>query len=345
MNTQPVWTPLESRSEVHPAWIRRVMDRFIARGRGSLKANPQALGRSRSINQDPLLETLLDDVIAGIPVEKIHEVAHDVAYLHMGFVNVTFIGNPSAGDRRWVLVDTGLPGLASRIEKAARQRFGKNSRPAAILVTHAHLDHVGGLKELAQKWNVTIYAHPFEMPYLDGRSAYPPLPVAGRSGTPSLLPLFESCSLGVGAWLQPLPSDGSLPYMHGWKWIHTPGHSPGHVSLWRAADHLLVAGDALMTTDPESAYIIGSQAQELHGPALVHELDQATAHETVAALALLLKPETIIAGHGKPMHGAGVLASLEALADQSLHVAEAPARSVRTKGAGRKKESSLSLES
>ena len=42
------------------------------------------------------------------------------------------------------------------------------------------------------------------------------------------------------------PSDGSIPNMPGWQWIHTPGHSPGHISLFREKDRSLIAGDAFV---------------------------------------------------------------------------------------------------
>ena len=69
----------------------------------------------------------------------------DLSYLRLAIVNVFFYGERGAGDREWVLVDAGLPGTAERIAHAAEARFGKGSRPAAIVMTHAHLDHAGSL--------------------------------------------------------------------------------------------------------------------------------------------------------------------------------------------------------
>src|SRR3954471_1032094 len=65
----------------------------------------------------------------------------DLAYLRLAIVNVFFYGAAGAGDREWVLIDAGLHGTAHRIAKAAEERFGAESRPSAIVMTHGHFDH------------------------------------------------------------------------------------------------------------------------------------------------------------------------------------------------------------
>jgi glyoxylase-like metal-dependent hydrolase (beta-lactamase superfamily II) len=103
-----------------------------------------------------------------------HEIAADVAYQRLAIVNVVYEGRSAAPDRQWVLIDAGVAGTGSLIEGAAEARYGKGSRPAAIVLTHGHFDHVGALEHLAERWDVPIFAHELEHPYLDGRSSYPP---------------------------------------------------------------------------------------------------------------------------------------------------------------------------
>src|SRR5205807_9576264 len=95
-------------------------------------------------------------------------------------VNVVFVGVPKSGDGNWVLIDAGLPASATDISSAAKARFGGSGRPSAIVVTHGHFDHVGALETLAEQWDVPVYAHPNERPYLNGTKSYqPPDPSVG----------------------------------------------------------------------------------------------------------------------------------------------------------------------
>ena len=240
------------------------------------------------------------------------EVAPDLAYLRLAIVNAVFVGVPGARD--WVLIDAGITGMANRIRHAAVERFGADVPPAAIVLTHGHFDHVGALEELAREWDVPVYAHPLEAPYLDGSASYPPPdPTVGGGLTALLSPLFPRGPVDVRDRLRPLPEDGSVPPLPGWRWLHTPGHSVGHVSLWRDADRALVAGDAFVTTAQESAYAAVTQEPELHGPPKYFTHDWQAARESVRRLAALA-PELAVTGHGRAMRGAAMRDALQALA-------------------------------
>src|SRR3954447_17906273 len=103
-----------------------------------------------------------------------HQIVPDLAYARLGIVNVVFYGPRGVGDRGWVLIDAGLTGTKKVIQAAALERFGEGARPAAIVMTHGHFDHVGALEDLAEEWDVPVYAHPLEAPYLTGGKSYPP---------------------------------------------------------------------------------------------------------------------------------------------------------------------------
>ena len=126
--------------------------------------------------------------------------------------------------------------------------------------------------------------------------------------------LYPRGPIDVGNWLLSLPADGTVPFMPGWRWIATPGHTPGHISLFRDADKTLIAGDAFITTNQESASAVALQKPEVHGPPMYYTQDWDQARASVRKLADL-QPQSVITGHGPPFDGVELSAALRSLAD------------------------------
>ncbi len=246
-------------------------------------------------------------------VGPLMELAPDIAAYRVVMVNVAFIGEPGSND--WVLIDAGLYFSAPAILRAAAERFGSQSRPKAILLTHAHFDHVGALKTLAKHWDVPVYAHELELPYVTGRSAYPPPdPTVGGGMMARMSPLFPRGPVNIGRRALALPADGRVPHLPGWRWVPTPGHAPGHVAFFRDSDRALIAGDAFINTKQESVTAVATQRQEIHGPPTYYTIDWENARASVKRLAAL-RPALAITGHGVPMIGERLERELQALAD------------------------------
>jgi glyoxylase-like metal-dependent hydrolase (beta-lactamase superfamily II) len=199
------------------------------------------------------------------------------------------------------LVDAGMPKSAGKIIDAAEELFGENAKPKAIILTHGHFDHVGAIIDLVERWQVPVYAHTLEMPFLTGKEDYPKPDASVEGGlVAKISPTFPHEGIDLNPHVQPLPEDGSVPHMPGWKWIHTPGHTPGHVSFYRESDGVLIAGDAFVTVKQESLYSVLTQEQEISGPPRYLTTDWESARASVQKLEAL-KPAIAVTGHGIPM--------------------------------------------
>ena len=239
------------------------------------------------------------------------EVADGVVFLRTLFANVYLVREGGS----WVLVDCGLRGYAETIEAAARRHMGP-AAPAAIVLTHGHFDHIGSLEALLERWPVPVFAHALERPYLAGESPYPPPdPLVGRGAMALMSRLYPRAPIDLGPTLRRLPDTHEVPGLDAWRWLPTPGHTAGHVSLFREGDRTLIAGDAVTTTKQESAVAVATQRQELHGPPAYFTQDWRAAGESVGRIAAL-EPELLATGHGEPWRGPGMRSQLRILASR-----------------------------
>lgn len=238
------------------------------------------------------------------------------------FVNVFIIQNREGTE--WVLVDTGLKSTAAKLRTLVADVFGKGSVPKAIVMTHAHFDHRGSLIELAEEWDVPVYCHHQERPYLTGQSSYPPADPSVGGGVMALSSfLYPKGPINAETYLRELEADeklstedreqGVIAELAEWRWIHTPGHTPGHISLFRERDGVLIAGDAVVTTMQESLLAVVSQKKYVSGPPKYFTPDWGAAARSVRALAAL-EPNVIVTGHGQAMYGDDARKELHKLA-------------------------------
>jgi glyoxylase-like metal-dependent hydrolase (beta-lactamase superfamily II) len=226
--------------------------------------------------------------------------------------------------QRWALVDTGWAGDADRIRAAAAELFQAAGPPAAILLTHHHPDHGGSAARLARSWGVSVYVHPDELAIAEG-SFRAMRESAGPMDRALVLPLLRamgrrrreaaiarSSLRGVAAVLEP---DGLVPGLPDWRWIHTPGHTPGHVSFFRDEDRVALTGDALVTLRVNSLRGMLFGAPGLSGPPRYTTWSWERATASIGLIADL-DPQVIGPGHGSPLVGPDTAARVRAFADR-----------------------------
>lgn len=248
------------------------------------------------------------------------EILPDIYYHTIQIVNICFVGKPETAD--FVLIDAGMPHSADKIISIAEERFGTGRKPKGIILTHGHFDHVGAIVDLLAHWkDVPVYAHELELPYLVGEKSYPAPDATVEGGMiAKMSPMFPVEPIDLGNKVQALPEDGSIPDLPGFRWVHTPGHTPGHVSFFRDQDRALIAGDAFVTVKQEYLYRVFTQEQEISGPPRYLTPDWQASWDSVKKLQAL-KPTVAITGHGVPMKGEALTLNLNKLAQQFDQIA------------------------
>ena len=226
----------------------------------------------------------------------------------------------------WMLVDAGWRTDGPRIQAAARSLLGPTETPSAILVTHVHPDHAGAARELAEAWGCPVYAHPADLPIATGDFAA----MARHAGPMDrwvILPLMRAigrrrreaalAGSSLAGIVRPLGSGGTIPGVDGWEWIHTPGHTPGHVAYVRARDRVILSGDAILTLEVNAWAGLLWQRQGLSGPPWYTTWDRRAAIASIGEIAHR-EPSVLACGHGLPLVGPGTAAMVHAFADRMM---------------------------
>jgi glyoxylase-like metal-dependent hydrolase (beta-lactamase superfamily II) len=153
-----------------------------------------------------------------------------------------------------VLIDTGMPGQLEQIQQAMSEEGVPFEQLKAVIITHQDLDHIGSLPELtASLPNVEVYAHELDKPYIEGT-----LPLIKTNPSQMSKEQWDALPDPMKYLYQNPPTsiihqtlqDGEyLPFAGGIQVIFTPGHAPGHISLYHTPSKTLVAGDAMVVSN------------------------------------------------------------------------------------------------
>jgi glyoxylase-like metal-dependent hydrolase (beta-lactamase superfamily II) len=144
------------------------------------------------------------------------------------------------------LVDTGMPDREGAIEALLKEIGIRLEDIRRIILTHQDLDHVGSAAAIVQASCVEVWAHAAETPYIEGtlRSIRLPPPALLEKLPPAVRAVLEKGAepLRVDRQLQ---GGEVLDIAGGLRVIFTPGHTPGHISLYLERDRVLIAADAV----------------------------------------------------------------------------------------------------
>lgn len=192
-----------------------------------------------------------------------------------------------------ILVDAGFPGQFPQFREAMEKAGVPLENLGKVVLTHQDIDHIGCLPDLlkASSQKVEVLASEVEKPYIQGEkplikiekamARLNDLPQERREG---LKRVFTN---PPKAPVDKTVADGEeLPFCGGITVIHTPGHTPGHISLYHQPSKTLIAGDALVVVDGQLA-----------GPVPQYTLDMDVAIQSLKKLTQY-DIEAVICYHG-----------------------------------------------
>lgn len=186
-----------------------------------------------------------------------------------------------------VLVDAGQKGHAKKVLSAVA-----GHQVTAHLISHAHPDHAGGSHAVVDALGVPVWASELDAPLIE----------AGR-------PAINNALMKRIGRTKPVPVQRRLQdgeeVTDGFRVLATPGHTPGHVSLWREADRTLLAIDAMFNMNPFT------RRRALQLPPRLLSVDNDAVKATIRRLAEL-EPAVVYFGHGPPLRDPATLKAFAA---------------------------------
>jgi hydroxyacylglutathione hydrolase len=199
---------------------------------------------------------------------------HQLAGFPPNSVNVYLVGD--------VLVDAG-----SRLDRHLILRQLKGRRLGAHVLTHAHPDHQGASRAVCTTFGIPFWVHEEDV-----APAEDPRIIEQRQPDTIQAKVSQKLFAGPGHPVDRALREGDE--VAGFQVLHVPGHSAGHIALWRESDRVLIVGDVVNTWHP--LFMIPGVRQ----PPDYWTPDPARNRESIRRLGRL-EPRVVAAGHGPPL--------------------------------------------
>ena len=221
--------------------------------------------------------------------------------------------------RAVTIVDAALPATWPYLRDALTALSRGPSDVAALVLTHAHFDHLGFARRIQDEWGVPVHAHPAEReiaghPYRYGHENVRALyPVRHPGGVPILAAMAAAGAFAVPGVeeLVEFGAEDVLDVPGRPRVVFTPGHTFGHSALLLEDRGVLLCGDALVTLDPYTGFT---------GPRIVAGAATADSTQALASLQAIADTDVdlLLPGHGDPWRrGAAAAAALATAAGRS----------------------------
>lgn len=239
---------------------------------------------------------------------EVHEVGKGAYLVHGQHTNWVILKDGDA----LTLVDTGYPGDRPGLLDSLAEVGGSPESVTAVLITHAHNDHLGSAEYLRDTHGTPVYLHEAEVPharreFLQQVSVGAVLRNAWRPGVvPWLVHVLKVGGTEqhpVGAPEAFPVADGPLDLPGRPVPVHTPGHTDGHTVYHLPEAGIVISGDALVS---------GHRTSRIQGPQLLPDMFHHERARAVASLDLIaeLDADVLLPGHG-PVHRGSVQAAAQ----------------------------------